>query len=235
MQDYTESERIEKESNIAFITAKNTQPEAKEFYHTNILISLLKECTKEKLLNSCSIRRVHYQILLIQIIGFSSAFIYNYFYESISNDTKASPIILTTILSMIVVEFIIVFTSTTLLEKTKLSRYINIFNIFIRSQSIGFLLIMFFIYCFGMRLGNTWVNTYFISLAVIYFLLTSIFSAKLKNMYIKLKVVDSNLAKAIRTTSQYREHIASNFIAKTKLEIALKTAEDALENPRLYF
>jgi L-asparagine transporter-like permease len=232
MQDYTESEKIEKESNIAFITSKNTQPEAKEFYHTNILISLLKECTKEKLLNSCSIRRVHYQILLIQIIGFSSAFISNYFYQSTSNDTKASPIILTTILSMIVVEFIIVFTSTTLLEKTKLSKYINIF---IRSQSIGFLLIIFFIYCFGMRSGNTWVNTYFISLAVIYFLLTSIFSAKLKNMYIKLKVVDSNLAKAIRTTSQYREHIASNFIAKTKLEIALKTAEDALENTRLYF
>jgi hypothetical protein len=41
MQDYTESEK-----SIAFIGIKNEPNEAKEFYHTNVLISLVKECTK---------------------------------------------------------------------------------------------------------------------------------------------------------------------------------------------
>jgi hypothetical protein len=235
MQDYTESE---KESNIAFIAAKSIQSDAKEFYHANILISLLKECTKEKLLNSRLIRRLHYQIFLTQITGISFAFISNYFISSYfhqltSNNSKISLIVLTTALSLTVLEFMF----RPNFSKRKLFKILghkHIDTLIIVSLYMSFLLFSLTIY-FITTLENSWINTYSILLIIITFSLTFVFVAKLKNMRSKLEVVDSNLAKAIRTTSQYREHIASHFIAKAKLEIALKTAEDALENPRLYF
>lgn len=72
-------------------------------------------------------------------------------------------------------------------------------------------------------------------LILITFILTFVFIRRLQNMYSEMKVIDYNLAKVIRSTSQFREHIASVFVTKIKLEVTLTTAEDALENPRLYF
>jgi hypothetical protein len=235
MQDYTDSERIEKESNIAFIAAKNTQSEAKEFHHTNILISLLKECTKEKLLNSRSIRRLHYQIFLVQSIGFSFVLISNYFISNYLNQLISVNVRISLMSLAIVSSFTILdlFFSPTALSIKLLynGRFVAILSLV--SQGVSFLIILTI--CFITILENSWVNIYHSLSIIIIFLLTFVLVGKLKNMRSRLRVVDSNLAKAIRTASQYREHIASNFIVKTKLEIALKTAEDALENPRLYF
>jgi hypothetical protein len=235
MQDYTESERIEKESNIAFISTKNIQAEAKEFYHTNILISLLKECTREKLLNSCAIRSLHYQICFIQVIGFSCAFISNYSLLFSNETFKVSLIFSRPFSSFSLVELIILFLAPFFLVSTVLVS-IQVLNKsmitpVIRNSLITFLLFV----CFGIILMSLKTNYHTTLLIAITLFIILILMAKLKNMCNKQKVVDSNLAKAIRTTSQYREHIASHFIAKAKLEIALKTAEDALENPRLYF
>jgi hypothetical protein len=236
MQDYTDSERIEKENNIAFIAAKNTQSEIKEFHHTNILISLLKECTKEKLLNSRSIRRLHYQIFLVQSIGFSFVLISNYFISNYLNQLISVNVKISLMSLAIVSSFTILdlFFSPTALSIKLLynGRFVAILSLV--SQGVNFLVIILTI-CSITILENSWVNIYHSLSIIIIFLLTFVLVGKLKNMRSRLRVVDSNLAKAIRTASQYREHIASNFIVKTKLEIALKTAEDALENPRLYF
>jgi hypothetical protein len=53
-------------------------------------------------------------------------------------------------------------------------------------------------------------------------------------MWSEVKVIDYNLSKIIRATSQVREHVASGFGTRVELEVRLTEAEDALENPRLH-
>ncbi len=56
---------------------------------------------------------------------------------------------------------------------------------------------------------------------------------KLKDAYHNKEIVDRNLAKIIRTTSQAGEHVHSGFGKKLELDVRLTEAENALENSLL--
>jgi hypothetical protein len=233
MQDYTESEKVDREKSIAFIGIKNEPNEVKEFYHTNILISLVKECTKEKMNASNMIRSIHYQLYTILFIGFSLTFVFCYSYqipllEQVMNTVKFPPSLTVAIATEIVVLSISILFLPLLLKK----------YLVYSSENFGGKLVTFrwllLPICFSSL--SIIANSFYANLSTLtIFLLTFLFTKKLESTYSRLKIIDNNLAKAIRTTSQYREHIASSFITKAKLEIALKTAEDVLENPHFYF
>jgi hypothetical protein len=56
---------------------------------------------------------------------------------------------------------------------------------------------------------------------------------KSKDTYRSKEMIDRNLAKIIRTTSQAEEHVHSGFGKKLELDVRLTEAENALKNPLL--
>jgi hypothetical protein len=179
------------------------------------------------------IRSIHYQLYIILFVGFSLTFVFCYGYqipliEHVIDIEKFHPFLTLTFITVAILTLStsilflpVIFEKDFLYSSEKFREKLATFRWLLPPI------------CF-VSLNTT--NSFYASLSTLtVFLLTFLLAKKLENVYHGMKTIDNNLAKAIRTTSQYREHIASSFITKAKLEIALKTAEDALENPRLYF
>ncbi len=204
--------------------------ETKELHDANAFISLLKDCTKEKIRITKEIRNSHYQLYTILLTGLFTAILsYNFYRSSLSR-----PIQLTSAHLLFSVALVILLFSFPLLYlPTKPKSFLAVSNHF-RKRLVIFCWSVFGM-CFLSFLTILGSSMYASMLILITFILTFVFIRRLQNMYSEMKVIDYNLAKVIRSTSQFREHIASVFVTKIKLEVTLTTAEDALENPRLYF
>lgn len=225
MQDYTEAEK-----NIAFIGVKNERNESKELHNANAFISLLKDCTKEKVRIIKEIRNSHYQLYTVFLVGLSTAMLFYHSYRL----SLVQPIQLTWAHLLLSVTFIILILSLPFLYlPTKEKGFLAVSKRF-RNRLIIFCWLVFAM-CFISFLTILGSSMYASLSIIITFVSAYLLIKRLQRMYSEMKVIDYNLAKVIRSTSQFREHVATVFVTKVKLEVTLTTAEDALENPRLYF
>jgi hypothetical protein len=225
MQDYTEAEK-----NITFIGVKNEHNESNELQNANAFISLLKDCTKEKIRITKEIRNSHYQLYIILLVGLFAAMLFYHSYRL----SLIRPIQLTSAhLLFLVTSIVLMLSLPSLYLPTKEKGFLAVSKR-LRTRLIIFFWFVFFM-CFLSFLTILGSSTYASLSIAITFILACLLIKRLQRMFSEMKVVDYNLAKVIRSTSQFREHIASKFVIKVKLEVALTTAEDLLENPRLYF
>jgi hypothetical protein len=225
MQDYTEAEK-----NIAFIGVKNERNESKELHNANAFISLLKDCTKEKIRIIKEIRNSHYQLYMVLLVGLFSSMLFYHSYRL----SLAKPIQLTSVHLLFLVTSIVLSLSLPFLYlPTKEKGFLAISKRF-RNRLIFFCWLVFVI-CFLSFLSILQSSEYASVSIMITFILTYLLVRRLERMYGEMKIIDYNLAKVIRSTSQFREHVATVFVTKVKLEVTLTTAEDVLEHPRLYY
>ena len=225
MQDYTEAEK-----NVTFIGVKNERNESSELHNANAFIFLLKDCTKEKIRITREIRSSHYQLYTVFLVGLFTAMLFYHSYRL----SLAKPIQLTSAHLLLSVTSIILTLSLPFLYlPTKEKGFLAVSKRF-RNRLIIFCWVVFMA-CFLSFLAILGSSIYASLSVLVAFILACVLIKRLQRMYNEMKVVDYNLAKVIRSTSQFREHVASVFVTKVKLEVALTTAEDALENPRLYF
>jgi FlaA1/EpsC-like NDP-sugar epimerase len=224
MQDYIEDKRIDGESNITFINAKNESIQSNDI---NVVILLLKECTEEKKYISNASRSVFYQLYVNQLTGFTTSLLFYHLFSVKLTKLNFE-------------HFLILVTSPMLL--LCLSLWVLITNIrknklISASVKKKFALFSYSIFSvFLVSLFSVLQSSTYSSLSMIVMLVLDLILIKrFQNLVSATKVIDRNLEKIVRAASQAREHMAIGFGTKAELDIRLTRAEDALENPRLFF
>jgi hypothetical protein len=229
MQKYTESDYTDTPI-IPLSAIKNEYDQSKNPEQINILVCLLKEYTLKKTKVSSAIHTSYYQIYGIQLVGLCiSLLFYRSHRLSLSTSVKIDSInslfiiIFTTLMFFLSLYFMSSgFKKFIVFPKSFQKKYVVLCSVLF---SISFMLLI-------QILGES----SYVKISIIFTLfMTILVLNRIGNMWTEVKVIDYNLSKVIRATSQVREHVASGFGTRVELEVRLREAEDALENPRRHF
>jgi hypothetical protein len=230
------------EKAILELAKKDSKPNIQDD-ELNTLIYLLKEYTKKKLNSSSSLLLSHYQLYLVLFIGACTLmFFYSeshpFFYSSIVGWAYLTSVFLS-----------VFFCLNTLMNNPWIDKFIDKFNAYfdrkkkaniwygvlfsLLSFSIASILVLAIFVLSVMLIG--FISSKIIVPTCIVGILILLTLKRLKDKHHSKNVIDQNLAKIIRVSSQAREHVYSGFGKKVELDVRLTEAEDALKNPRLYF
>jgi hypothetical protein len=231
------------EKAILELAEKDSKPNIQDD-ELNTLIYLLKEYTKKKLNNSNSLLVSYYQLYLIIFMG-ACALMFFYFQNHTSFHSNVNSI---GWMCLILISLSMIFWFNVIIRRVWVDNFTYKFNtcFSLKISSNVWHDVLSSLFTFLVTLLLTLPPTGLSVLLIGYIpssiivptcivgLLILLTLKRLRDKYHDKSIIDQNLAKIIRVSSQAREHVYSGFGKKVELDVRLTEAEDALKNPRLY-